>query len=70
MITETITIIKKGDKFYIQRIEEEEISMSKLQGMLESVKAQKDQDVAELTDSFDKRIAILEDKIAQIKSLS
>lgn len=68
MITETI--IKKDKQFFIQKTEETETSLIGLENLLQSVKAQKKQDVDNLINSFDIRIAELEDKIAQIKALS
>jgi hypothetical protein len=67
-------IIKKENKFYIQKVEEIETSLVELENLLKSIKAQREtrekKDIANLSASFDSRIAELEDKITQIKALS
>ena len=63
------TIIKKGEKFYRQTIQEDEVHLEDLEDLLESTKRRKTISVAKETKDFDDQITEIQDEINQIKTL-
>lgn len=62
-------IIKKGEKFYRQTIEEEEIELKVLEDNIAELKKDKTANIARETQNWTDQIKEIQDEINQIKSL-